>query len=332
MPRDDHHCSKSGLYTFGIDVSSKRLDCAEVPKRKRLNSYNNTGPEIDRLVALLQERQQEGLDILVVVEATGGYERKLCEALWAAGIPLHLANPKWTRDYAKSIGQLAKTDRADARVLADYGQTQRHRLRLTSRPDVIRAQIRALLDYRRRIVEEAAARRMILKQEALPGLQSALEQDIERLAKQAEQLRRQVAAIIAANKTLAELSRRVQTIPGVGPNLAAELIADLPELGTLSAAKIAALAGLAPFADSSGDRNGRRHIAGGRANIRNALYMPAVAAVKANPTLSAFYKKLIAAGKRPKVAITAVMRKLLVIINAIVRTASDWKNTENSIA
>lgn len=316
MPRDS--LVSSGRYTLGVDVAKYKLDCSETPGRAHWHLLNRPEP-IAKLVAELRARQVAGDDVLVVVEASGGCERLLCEALWAVGIPVHLANPKRVRDYAKAIGRLAKTDKVDAAVLASFGQSQRRNLRPTAMPDARLEEIAAVLSHRRRLVEEAVARKNALKTAVPNRLRLLMEQELERLAQDAKEILAGVQEIIASHQDIDARYKALQRFCGIGPISAAELIAYLPELGKFDRRQIAAIAGLAPIADDSGRRCGKRFIRGGRPEVRRALYMPAVTAITVDPNLRTFHQQLIARGKPQKLAITAVMRKLLIHINAACR-------------
>ncbi len=323
MPRDS--LVSNERYTLGVDVAKYKLDCSEVPGRSHWHLRNKPEP-VAALVAELLARQAGGTDILVVVEASGGCERLLCEALWEAGIPVHLANPKRARDYAKAIGRLAKTDKVDAAVLASFGQNQRLHLHPTARPDPRLEEIRALVAHRRRLVDEAVARKNAL-QAAMPDvLRRLVEQELERLTADAQTILDAARDIIASHDDLDTRHAILRGFCGIGPIAAAELIAYLPELGRLDRRQIAAIAGLAPMADDSGKRNGKRFIRGGRPEVRRALYMPAITAMTADPILKAFHQLLIARGKPQKLAITAVMRKLLIHINAACRDSLKAQN------
>lgn len=316
MPRDS--LVSSERYTLGVDVAKYKLDCSETPGRSHWHLLNKPNP-IAELVTQLRARLAAGEDVLVVVEASGGCERLLCEALWAAGIPIHLANPKRVRDYAKAIGRLAKTDKVDAAVLASFGQNQRPNLRPTAKPDARLEEIGALASHRRRLVEEAVARKNALKTAMPQRLRLLMEQELERLGSDAKEILAGVKEIIASHQDIATRYKILKSFCGIGEIAGAELIAYLPELGKLDRRQIAAIAGLAPIADDSGRRNGKRFIKGGRPEVRRALYMPAVTALTSDPGMRAFHQQLIARGKPQKLAITAVMRKLLIHINAACR-------------
>jgi transposase len=260
----------------------------------------------------------------VVVEATGGWERPVVAALTAAGVPVAVVNPRFVRDFARSLGQLAKTDRLDARVLAQYGACVRPPVR--PQPDAATEALAALLTRRRQLtamlVAEQNHRRL-----APENLRPAIDRHLALLRADRDDLTRQITAQIAADPAWREEAARLRSVKGVGPVTAATLLAELPELGQLSRRQVAALVGVAPIARDRRKRRGARHCWGGRASVRQVLYMAAVTASRHNPVLHAFYERLRAAGKPAKVALIAVARKLLVILNALVRDQTSWQPT-----
>jgi transposase len=300
--------------TIGIDVSAAQLDIAVWPGGPRWQAAYPapTDPALDSLA-----RQLAGhLPAVVVLEATGGYERPLVAALQAAAVPVTVVNPRQVRHFARATGQFAKTDAVDARVLAHFGATLAPAAQ-PPLPDAV-AQLRALVRRRRQVltmlVQETNHRRL-----APAEVRDGIDHHLAFLRAERAALDRQIAASIAADPELRAQAARLQTAPGVGPVVAATLLADLPELGALGRRPVAALVGVAPFARDSGQQRGRRHCWGGRAGVRTTLYMAARTAVRCHPSLAAFYARLRTAGKPDKVALVAVMRKLLTILNAMVR-------------
>src|SRR5512135_1708516 len=310
------------VYSFGVDLSKRFLDCFLLPEQSRFRlTHDEAG--ITQLRDRARDLLRTGARVLVVVEASGGYERLLHERLAAAEVPIAIVNPKRVRAYAKGIGRLAKTDRVDAQVLARYGLTEQPRP--TPLPDPARAELRELLAYRDQILAEIAARSQQLSRYRSPALRTRAEQEIARLRQERDALARDIAQRITQAPALAALDRRLRSVPGVGALVSAALLAYLPELGQLEAKAIVSLAGVAPFAQDSGDHRGRRTIQGGRPKVRSSLYIAALVGIRCNPVLQAFYDRLTSAGKPGKLALTACMRKLLVILNALVRTDTLWQ-------
>ena len=303
------------VVTAGIDVSKEWLDCAVWPGKAELRVERNA-VGFDRLAAWLVEHRVSRVGL----EASGGYETVVMDALQARGFAVIRFNAKRIRMFAKAKGRLAKNDRADARVIA-----QATLVLDDNTPPERRRDLDPLVEhlaYRRQLrdwlgdcanqlehLRDASLRRQILVRQA--GLNKALAALDAKLAK-----------LVAAHKDWHALEQRLRKVPGVGPVLAQTLTASLPELGQVSRRAIASLVGVAPFDDDSGKRAGERHITGGRDAVREVLYMAAVAARRWNPVTAAFAKRL--AGKKPKVIIVACMRKLLTIPNAMVRDGQDW--------
>lgn len=301
----------------GIDVSKALLDlyCDTSAEATRVANCQREFPAlVERLCALAPTR--------IIVEASGGYETPLVTALATAGLPVCLVNPKRVRDFAKGVGQLAKTDRLDAQVLARYGrlvQPALYQLRAVESADLA-----ALLLRRRQLVEMHTAEQNRLEA-APPTVARDLREHLRflerRMARADEELQKQL-------RQTALWRRRdevLQSVPGVGPVTSLTLLALLPELGRLSDKEVAALVGLAPHARESGRWRGERHCSGGRAAVRSVLYMAALTAVRCNATFKTFYQRLRAAGKPPKVALVAAARKLLVTLNAMVRDDKLWR-------
>ncbi len=278
------------VYSFGVDLSKRCLDCFLRPDKSAFRLSNNEAG-IAQLADRVYDLRHTGARVLVVVEASGGYERLLHERLTAADVAVAIINPKRVRDYARALGRVATTDRVDAQVLARYGLSEQPQP--TPRPDQDRAELRDLLAYRDQIVAKIAEK-------------------------------------IAQTLALAALAWLLRSVPGIGPLVAAVLLAQVPELGQRDARAIASLVGLALFAQDSGPHRGRRTIQGGRLKVRCSLYMAALVAIRRNPVLQAFYDRLTTAGKPGKLALTACMRKLLVILNALVRTNTLWRPDHGS--
>jgi transposase len=304
----------------GIDVSKDRLDGFARPSGLAF-AHDNTDEGIAALVAQLAPLRPT----LVVVEATGGLETPLVAALAVAGIPTAVVNPRQARDFAKATGRLAKTDAIDAEALAHFAEAVRPQPRPL--PDATTAALQALLARRRQLLDMRTAEQNRLKMGA-KTLPAAVRRNVEKhvrwLTAQVQELDNDLGAAIEASPLWRAKDDLLRGVPGIGKTVSRTLLAALPELGTLSRQKIAALVGLAPVADDSGRHRGQRHIRGGRTAVRCALYMAALSAARFNPVLRAFYQRLRAAGKLPKVALTAVARKLLTILNAMLRSGQPW--------
>lgn len=303
---------------FGIDVSKTALDLARWGK-KEVVRYENDAAGIAAMVAVLSS---ETAVALIVVEASGGFEQSMVTELAAVSLPIVVVNPTRVRNFARAKGQLAKTDKIDARMIADFGQAIRPEVRSLGTAE--QQLIKALVTRRRQLIDMQTAeknRRTSINPELLPRLEKHLDWLETELAEIEEELN----DWIDQNVQWREKRSGLESVPGVGKVTSFTMLAELPELGTLSRQKIAALVGLAPFNRDSGRFRGRRHIFGGRSDVRSVLYMAALSGIRYNPVLKAFYDRLIAKGKLFKVAITACMRKLLTILNAIVRDGATWQ-------
>jgi transposase len=312
--------STSAALFIGIDVSKDRFDGTARPTGLTFGHDNN-----DAGIAALVTQLTPLRPTLVVVEATGGLQAPLVAALAVAGIPTAVVNPRQVRDFAKATGRLAKTDALDADVLAHFAEAIRPQPRPL--PDATTAALQALLARRRQLLDMRTAEQNRLKMGAktLPAaVRRNLEKHVRWLTSQVEELDGDLGDAIEASPLWRAKDDLLQSVPSIGPTVSRTLLATLPELGTLSRQQIAALVGLAPVADDSGQRRGQRHIRGGRTAVRCALYMAALSAARFNPVLRAFYQRLRAAGKLAKVALTAVARKLLTILNAMVRSGQPW--------
>lgn len=300
----------------GIDVSKARLDIAVRPMGP-VTQVANDGAGIAAVVHELQAVAAA----LVVLEATGGYETAVVAALATAGVPVVVANPRQVRDFGRATGQLAKTDRIDAQLLALFAD----RVRPTPRPlpDEATQAVQALLTRRRQLVDMLTAERNRLEHAAGP-IRRSVTQHIRWLEKQLGRVDADLTQTIQHSPLWRAQENLLRSVPGVGPILSRTLLGNLPELGTLTRKQIAALVGVAPLARDSGTYRGPRTTWGGRAQVRAVLYMGALTATRFNPVIHAFYQRLRAAGKPHKVALVACMRKLLIILNAMVRTNTAW--------
>jgi transposase len=263
---------------------------------------------------------------VVVMEASGGYEKHLARALRRAGFAVHVVDPKRVRHYAQAIGQLAKTDRIDARIICQYGAAVLavDRLPLPMPDDPARERLGDLLAARADLVEHRDALKQQIDALAPGPARQALHRVHTRLQREIDQLERRMATLIAGHPPFASLARRLDTVPGLGPVSIAAILAWLPELGHADRRRIAALVGVAPVAWDTGQSQGRRCIAGGRKKLRNVLYMAMLSATQWNPVLKAHYEQLKARGKEAKVALIACLRKLLGILTAMVVKQQDW--------
>lgn len=304
----------------GIDVAKAELVVAIHPTNERWTVAND-----ERGVRTLVERLRTVPPTLIVLEATGGYELLAVAALVAAALPVVVANPRQVRDFARGTGQLAKTDRLDADILAAFADRVRPAVRAL--PDVAAQELEALLTRRRQLLEMLGAERNRLGQVFGKGKRSvkkSLTAHIAYLERELTSTDHDLGDLVRSSPAWRERDNLLQSVPGVGPVLSRTLLADLPELGRLSRREIAKLVGVAPLSRDSGTVRGRRFVQGGRASVRGVLYMGALVATKRNAIISAFYRRLVAAGKPKKLALVACMRKLLTILNTMVRTRRPW--------
>lgn len=304
----------------GIDVAKAELVVSMVPSEERFTVAND-----ERGVRTLVERLRAVAPALIVLEATGGYELLTVAALAAAGLPVVVVNPRQVRDFAKATGQLAKTDRIDADILARFAQVVRPAVR--DIPDAEAHEFDALLTRRRQLLEMLQAERNRAGQVFGKGqrlVKKSLKAHIAFLERELRITDTDLGEMIKASPVWREKDELLQSVPGVGPVLSRTLLADLPELGRLSRREIAKLVGVAPLSRDSGTMRGRRFVQGGRATVRAVLYMAALVATKRNAVIRTFYLRLVAAGKPKKLALVACMRKLLTILNVILRTATPW--------
>jgi transposase len=300
----------------GIDVAKDRLDVAVRPSGEAF-PVARTAAGLDVLV----ERLKPLAPYLVVLEASGGFETVVAASLAAAGLPVIVVNPIQVRSFAKALGQRAKTDPIDAAVIAHFAEATRIAPRPL--PDEATRYLADLVARRRQIVEMIGAERQ-RETRAKSRLKKSIVRLIKALEKELSSLNEDIDDTVRGTPAWAEKEDLLASVPGVGPTIARTLIAELPELGSLDRKQIAALAGLAPYTRQSGTWRGRSFIGGGRTRVRTALYMGALVAARWNPPLKAFFDRLVAAGKPRKVAIIAVARKLLTILNAIVRDQKPW--------
>lgn len=301
----------------GIDVSKDRLDVALRPTGEVFAVERNAAG-----LAALIEKLQPLAPALVALEATGGFETVAAAALAAAGLPLVVVNPAQVRAFAKAIGRHAKTDAIDAAVIAHFADATRPAPRPL--PDAATRLLADLVARRRQIIEMIGAERQREKR-APRRLQKSIARLLKALERELSSVDADIDDAVRGSAVWRETEDLLASVPGIGPTIARTLIAELPELGRLDRKKIAALAGLAPFTRQSGQWRGKSFIGGGRSGVRAALFMGAMVARRHNPVLRTFFERLVAAGKPKMVALIAVARKLLTILNAILRDRKPWQ-------
>jgi len=303
---------------IGIDVSKQLLEVAVHESNFRYRCPNRSSAFTELVAELIALRPAR-----IVVEATGGLEKPLVAALHAAGLPIVVVNPRQVRAFAKAIGQLAKTDRLDAALLAHFAAALKPPLRpLKSKEE---QELEALLGRRGQLVEMLVAEKNRRHSATSEAVRQTIKEHIDWLADRIAELDEQLQARLLSSAVWQNNDAILQSVPGIGPVVSFSLLADLPELGALNRQRISKLVGVAPLNCDSGQQRGVRHIFGGRARVRSMLYMAALTALRFNPVIKAFYQRLVAKGKPHKVALTACMRKLLSIVNLMVRNQTSWK-------
>jgi transposase len=306
-----------GTYV-GIDVSRDRLDVHVLPQGEAFSVERN-----GKGLAVLVERLKSFAPSLVAVEATGGFETTTAAAVAGAGLPLAVINPAQVRHYAQALGKRAKTDPIDALVIARFAADVRPEPRTL--PDEMTQFLADLVARRRQIVEMLQAERQREKRASVKRLKKSIARLIAALEKELAELDRDIDDAVRSSPVWREKEDLLASVPGVGSKIAHTLIAGLPELGTLDRKQIASLAGLAPYTRQSGKWKGKSMIGGGRKDVRTAIFMAALVGTRFNPVLKAFYRRLLAAGKPKMVALIATARKLLTILNAILRDKNPWQ-------
>lgn len=304
-------------YFVGIDVAADHLDVAVRPGAQVWGVRND-----DEGISHLVGRLEPIAPSLVVLEATGGIEIPLVSALATAALPVVVVNPRQTRDFARATGRLAKTDKIDARILAQFAEAVRPSPRPL--PDETTRELNDLLTRRRQLITMLTAERNRLGR-ARGRVREHIRAHVRWLEDALQTVDSELGERIRSTPVWQEKQDLLRTVPGIGPIVSSTLLASLPELGALNRKEIAALVGVAPFNRDSGTLRGKRTVWGGRAHVRSALYMGALAATRFNPVIRSFYNRLIAAGKPKKVALVACMRKLLVVLNAIVHQGTPWQ-------
>lgn len=311
--------SSSGSSMFvGIDVSKHRLDIHARPSGESWSVANDAQGHAE-----LARKLGSMSPALVVIEATGGYQASVVAELGANAIPVAVVNPRQVRDFAKATGRLAKTDAIDAAILARFAESIRPEPR--PMPDEITVELQALVTRRRQLIDMRTAETNRLETCRVQQVRRNIQKMINMLTKQIGKVDDDIDTTIRNSPIWREREDLLSSVIGVGSTTARTLLTQLPELGSLNRREIAALVGLAPFNNDSGKRSGVRSIRGGRSDVRAVLYMATVVAVRFNPQLQAVYVRLLAAGKRKKVALIACARKLLTILNAMMRTKTPWR-------
>ena len=301
---------------IGIDVGKAKHD-VNVVGEKRVREWANDPAGREQLSEWVVKQEPK----LVVLEATGGYEAALVSELLERELDVAIVNPTRVRAFARAEGLLAKTDKIDARMIARFGAMMKPKAQ--ARRDEAQVELNQWVTRRRQVVEMRVAEKNRLDT-APERIKADIERHIEWLTTEIEALEKLINQAIIDNPVWREIARRVDTVPGIGAITASTLVAELPELGHLNRQKIAALVGLAPFNHDSGKYRGKRRIFGGRTSVRCVLYMATLSAIRHNPVIKAFYQRLLDKGKLKKVAITACMRKLLVILNTMIKNKQDW--------
>lgn len=302
----------------GIDVSKDRLDVHVLPSGEAFEVRHDLEGLED-----LSQRLKALSPVTVALEATGGYEVTAAGVLGAAGLPVAVVNPAQVRAFARALGQRAKTDPVDAWLIARFAEATRPERRPL--PDIEQRFLSDLVGRRRQILQMLVAERQRLGRTRQPSLTKSLKRLIAALEKELGEIDGDIDKTVRASPLWRRKEDLLKSVPGIGPTIARILLAEMPELGSLDRRQAAALAGLAPFTRQSGQWKGRAAIGGGRTHVRSALFMAALSASRFNPALKAFRQRLIAAGKPKMVAMIAVARKLLTLLNAILRQEKPWQ-------
>lgn len=300
----------------GIDISKDNLDVAELPSKER-RQYPNDHEGIHKLIPWLKKLPVE----IVVMEPTGGYEALVAASLSSKHVPLAIVNARQIRQYARAKGILAKTDSIDAMIMAEFAEVVKPEVRQI--PDKQTREIKMIVSRRRQLLEMITAEKNRVST-ADDSIKSGIQAHIVWMKKEVENIDKDLRGKIESSPVWQVKDNLLQSIPGVGKVLSSTILAELPELGKLNRKQIAALVGVAPYNCDSGNMRGKRAVWGGRAAIRSVLYMATVVSITHNPVIKAFYDRLVEKGKAKKVALVACMRKLLVIMNAIMKTEKPW--------
>jgi transposase len=312
----------------GVDVSKERLEVCVLRSRGAKEGDVTFGVSNDPAgTQTLLARLAKERPALVILEATGGFQRPVAAALAAAGLPIAVVNPRQARDFARATGRLAKTDRIDAQILARFAQAVRPAPRPVSEEEA--QALAEIMARRRQVVGMLTAENNRLRAATTKSVRRRLQAHVRWLEKELSRTDRELEEAISKSLTWRENEELLRGVPGVGPVVARTLLAELPELGSLPPKQLAALVGVAPLNRDSGAFRGRRAVWGGRATVRAALYMGALVATRHNPQIKEFYERLLSAGKPRKVALVACMRKLLIILNAMLKNRTPWRSPQS---
>lgn len=309
--------AQDGKCYIGIDVSKAILDVYFLPSKKHMQFKNDA-----KGIQKLNEKLKSFLQASIVMEATGGYEKPVAQSLQRAGLKVAVVNPRPIRDFAKALGKLAKTDRIDAEVIALFAEKIQPQANVTC--DESQQKLAALNARRRQLIEMIRMEKNRIDK-ASNELKKSIQRIIKVLEKELQAINEALEKSIQDNADYSQKNKLLKSIKGVGAIVSAGIIADLPELGSVSAKQISALAGLAPYNRDSGTLRGKRTIWGGRASVRTTLFMATLVAIRHNLQIKRFYERLCRAGKQKKVAITACMHKLLIIMNAMIKHNESWQ-------
>ena len=312
-------CSNTAERVIGIDVSKDRLEVSDSLGKLRRRIENSKTAIVRNIVKKLKPDES----VFVVCEATGGYERCLVRAMQAAGIPIAVANPSYVRHFSVALGRVEKSDPIDAATICVFGQTAE--LKPTPAKTARQEKLESLVHRRQQVLDMINQENNRAEQDPDPEMLKMIQSMLKALRKQEELLNSEIAKHLKEEAASNASVQILDSVPGVGQVTTATLLCDLPELGQLNRREIAKLAGVAPFVRQSGQSDRRRSIFGGRSHVRRVLYMSALSATRHNPVLKAHYQGLVSRGKPPKVALVACMRKLLTILNHMVRTKTLWK-------
>lgn len=307
----------------GIDVSKEKLDVA-CSHESRVRTFATTKAGLRRLLTFLKKENPE----LVCLEATGGYERTLVEMLHEHEFIIAVVNPRQIRDFARACNQLAKTDAIDARIIAKFGE--RMHPRITPPVPKNRRKLLDLTSRKRQVTKLLIQEKNRLGVTADKEIRKMIEQGVRFYEKQLDAIRQKQQQLIESDEQMQSKAHIIASVPGLGPATVSTLIAELPELGALNRRQIARLVGVAPTNRDSGTLRGKRTTGGGRVQVRNALYLPIVVAKLHNPKIKAFYDRLVAGGKPKMVALIACMRKLLTILNVMIKNGTTWNQLPKS--
>ncbi|MDP8212770.1 MAG: IS110 family transposase [Candidatus Zapsychrus exili] len=302
---------------IGIDVSKNVFDLV-VHETQTHQQFKMTSDDIQRAIKIIKKQSPN----IVVLEATGGYQRTLVSKLTKAKIPTAVINPRNIRNFARSLGQLAKTDKIDASIIARYA------IAIQPKPTIIlndnNQKLKDLTSRRRQLINFRTAEKNRKQQAFVKEIRKSIDSTIKNFDKEIQTIEKLINELINSDSDMQEKSQRLKTTPGIGDTTAALLISELPELGTLNCRQIAAMVGVAPINRDSGQFRGKRMTGSGRRHLRAGLFMAMLSIIQFNPKLSKFYQKLVASGKAKMVAFIAAMRKLLVALNSMIKNNQDW--------